>query len=62
MKLLNCGLVTEALEIEAKIAEIISVYTSLEKVPEDIKLPTREYEEIAQKAQGTFWFTACYRK
>lgn len=56
MKLLNCGLITEALEIEAKTAEIISVYESLEKVPENITLPTSEYEQIAQKAFGTEFF------
>lgn len=52
IKLLNCGLVTEALEIEAKIAGIVSTYESLENVPENITLPMSQYEKIAQKTYG----------
>lgn len=43
---------TEAIEIETKINEIIAVYESLEKVPETIILPTSEYEGVAKKAHS----------
>lgn len=47
IKLLNCGFVTEALDVEAKMIELIGQYQNYENIPEDAILPTREYEEMA---------------
>lgn len=49
MKLLTCGLVTEAQEVEEKVASIISQYESFDKIPEDVVLPTKEYEDMADR-------------
>lgn len=49
IKLLNCGLVTEAMDIARCIDELICVYESLENIPEDAVLPIRKYEMLAQE-------------
>ncbi|RZB40094.1 DNA-directed RNA polymerase I subunit RPA1 [Asbolus verrucosus] len=50
IKLLNSGMVTEALEIGNRIAELISTHESLENVPEEAVIPIRKYEKSANKA------------
>ncbi|EFA05003.1 DNA-directed RNA polymerase I subunit RPA1-like Protein [Tribolium castaneum] len=51
IRLLNCGLVTEAVEIANSIALLILVHESLENIPEDVVLPIRKYETLAQEMQ-----------
>lgn len=53
MKLLNAGLLIEAIEIENKILEIVAQFESLEKVPENITLPMHHYETLANEALST---------
>lgn len=53
MKLLNAGLLIEAIEIENKILELVTQYESLEKVPENIVLPMQHYESLAEETLST---------
>ncbi|KAJ8947655.1 hypothetical protein NQ318_009539 [Aromia moschata] len=50
IKLLNAGLVTKAMEVESKIAELIAEYNSYENVPEGAVLPIMEFEKEANQA------------
>lgn len=49
IKLLKCGLITEAQEIENQISEQISAHESLENIPEDALTPIRKYEQLAKE-------------
>lgn len=49
LKLLNCGLITEADEIESTIMSVISEHGSLENLPEDACFSINHYEELIQQ-------------
>ncbi|KAL3272242.1 hypothetical protein HHI36_022725 [Cryptolaemus montrouzieri] len=48
IKLLNCGMITEALEIENMILTLVAKYESLDKIPEDSLRPINKYDKMAR--------------
>jgi DNA-directed RNA polymerase I subunit RPA1 len=51
MKLLDCGLVTEAHEVANAISASIEVHESLENIPEEELAPIRKYETLVKECE-----------
>lgn len=49
LKLISCGLILEANEIECKMKELFIKYEDIENIPEEESVPIYEYEELVQK-------------
>lgn len=49
LKLLNCGLITEADEIEKRMMSLISKYGSMDNLPEDVDFSFKYYEDLIAK-------------
>lgn len=50
IRLLNCGLVTDCIDVGQKIEELVMHYESFENIPEDAVLPITEYGNVADMA------------
>lgn len=50
IRLLNCGLVTDAIDVGQKIEELVMQYETFENIPEDAVLPIQEYDKVADNA------------
>ncbi|CAH2001248.1 unnamed protein product [Acanthoscelides obtectus] len=52
LKLLNCGLLTDSMEAEQLMMELISTHQSYEKIPEESIQPVLKYEKLADEMIG----------
>lgn len=52
MKLLNCGQIIAATEVETKMWELISTYSTYENIPQESMAPILHYEHLANQILG----------
>lgn len=52
MRLLNCGLITKADEIETQVKSLLEKYQNLDEIPEDIGIKVKSYEKLIEKHSG----------
>lgn len=48
LKLISCGLILEANEIECKMKELFSKYENVANIPEEESVPIYEYEDLVR--------------
>lgn len=48
LKLISCGLILEANEIECKMKELLGKYENISDIPEEDSVPIYEYEELVR--------------
>lgn len=54
IKLLNCGMVTEAMLVENQVTELVTKYSSFENIPPECLAPISKYEKLAHETLGKF--------
>lgn len=54
LKLLNCGLVTEAQEVDNVITDLINQFETIENIPEDKLECINKYETLVEKYSCMF--------
>lgn len=52
LKLLNCGLITEADEIEKRMLSLLAKHDSLEQIPPDAEFSVDYYEKLIEKCKN----------
>lgn len=52
IKLLRCGLLTEADEVAAKLKDLLGKYDDIEKIPQNENLHVAEYEKLIKNTLG----------